>query len=130
MWWPRWSAAAGRTTHRPGTRRGWRNNAQPVLRQPLLGGVGETRTSPRVRQRRPIEQRERDGNDQEKRFVERARDRCQPQRGKPTQRSWDALVCRGDPDRADRAPEEVAGASHAPSLGRHRWAGFVTKRRV
>src|SRR5215204_2930788 len=97
MWWPRWSAAAGRTTHRPGTRRGWRNNAQPVLRQPLLGGVGETRTSPRVRQRPPIEQRERDGNDQEKRFVERAWDRCQPQRSKPTQRSWDALVCRGDP---------------------------------
>ena len=95
-WSPRWSAAAGRTT--------------PALG---LGRVGETRTSPRVRQRPSIEQREGDGDDQEQRFVERAWDRCQPQRSEPTQRSWDALVRRGDPDSADGAHDEGADPSHA-----------------
>jgi hypothetical protein len=72
---------------------------------------------PRLDQRRPIEETERNGDHEEHNLVDRAGDRCQPERGEPAEWPGDARVGRGDSDRSKSALEEFDPTAHVPSLG-------------
>jgi hypothetical protein len=84
--------------------------AQPDKR--LAGIEGDIGAAPSLRQRLSVKQRQRDCHDEEQHLVERAWNRCDPQRGEPSKRPWDALVRRGDPDSPNGSPQDAKRISH------------------
>ena len=86
---------------------------------PLMVG----RLLPSIHQRPPIEQRERDGNDEQHDLIDGAGNRCEPQCCKPSKRFGDALVGCGQLHRAKGLLDEGNRACHAwesrrPVVGR------------